>query len=74
VDFFCSSRRVADPFLDCGFLPGTESPAAEIPMLFQPVDRSRAGVLFMAHLGGAPDGAEADWYVTTADGDQDRPS
>jgi len=74
VDFFCSSRRVAGPLLESGFLPGTESPAAEIPMLFQPVDRGRVGVLFMAHLGDAPDGASLDWYVTTADGDQDRPS
>jgi GNAT superfamily N-acetyltransferase len=74
VDFFCSSRCVEDPLLKRGFLRGTDSPASEIPMLFQPVDRSRAGVLFLAHLRADPIGPSADWYVTTADGDQDRPS
>ena len=74
LDFFCSSRRVADAFLKRGFLLGTESPASEIPMLFQPVDRSRTGVLFLAHVRADPGGPSADLYVTTADGDQDRPS
>jgi hypothetical protein len=74
IDFFCSSHRLDETLLQHGFLSDVEGPAATIPMLFQPVDRSRTGVLFLANLRQAPASAAADWYVTTADGDQDRPS
>jgi hypothetical protein len=53
-------------------MSGPSSPASLLPMLFQPVDHSRTGVLFMAHMRQhQPVGG---WYVTTADGDQDRPN
>jgi GNAT superfamily N-acetyltransferase len=72
LDFFCSTPRLAPPMVDAGF--STEA-AAHFPMLFQPIDRTRTGVLFMAHLRKCPDAtALGDWYVTTSDGDQDRPN
>jgi hypothetical protein len=75
VDFFCGSPRLAPPLEEAGFLPGAQPSASSIPILFQPVDRTRTGILFMANLQKAP-GATAvtDWYVTKSDGDQDRPS
>jgi GNAT superfamily N-acetyltransferase len=75
VDFFCGSRRMARPLEAAGFLPGERPPASSIPILFQPVDRTRTGILFMANLQKTP-AAEGiqDWYVTKSDGDQDRPS
>jgi hypothetical protein len=43
--------------------------------LFQPVNRSRRGIRFMAHLRKLPHAAEStEWYVTRGDGDQDRPN
>jgi GNAT superfamily N-acetyltransferase len=75
VDFFCSSARMDQVLADAGFLQSRMAPAAEIPILFQPIDRSRTGVLFMASLTKAPhELATAEWYVTKSDGDQDRPS
>ena len=74
-DFFCSSSRVAPVLERAGFLPGERAPAIEVPMLFQPIDRSRTGVLFMAHTKKVTEAGQAsDWYVTSADGDQDRPN
>jgi GNAT superfamily N-acetyltransferase len=75
VDFFCGSRRMARPLEAAGFLPGECSPGSSIPILFQPVDRTRTGILFMANLQKAPAAkAVEEWYVTKSDGDQDRPS
>ena len=75
VDFFCGSRRMARPLEAAGFLPGECPPGSSIPILFQPVDRTRTGILFMANLQKAPAAATVEeWYVTKSDGDQDRPS
>ena len=75
IDFFCASRRFEPALLAAGFLPGDAPPAPDIPILFQPIDRSRTGILFMANLKKASDPAAIDdWYVTKSDGDQDRPS
>ena len=72
LDFFCSMPHLRQPLMTTGFSPEL---AAQLPMLFQPLDRSRTGVLFMAHLKKCPEASAIDrWYVTTADGDQDRPS
>ena len=73
LDFFCSSRRLDSALEAEGFLPGTEAPASELPILFQPIDRDRSGILFMADLRKVG-GPGSDWYVTKSDGDQDRPS
>jgi hypothetical protein len=66
---------MARPLEAAGFLPGECPPGSSIPILFQPVDRTRTGILFMANLQKAP-AAETveEWYVTKSDGDQDRPS
>ncbi len=74
LDFFCSRRDIG-PLLARGFLPGEHPVAAQIPIVFQPVDRRRCGIPFMAHLTNLPVRERAlDWYVTKGDGDQDRPN
>jgi hypothetical protein len=75
IDFFCGSRRLDAPLHAAGFLDGEQPPGSRIPILFQPVDRDRTGILFMANLQKVPEAANVrEWYVTKADGDQDRPS
>jgi hypothetical protein len=75
IDFFCASRRFEPVLQAVGFLSGDDPPARDIPILFQPIDRTRSGILFMANLKRAPDAAAVDdWYVTKSDGDQDRPA
>jgi GNAT superfamily N-acetyltransferase len=75
MDFFNASKRLADVMTRHGFLQGESEPAVQIPMLFQPVDRRRSGIRFMASIGNVPEAAEVqDWYVTKSDGDQDRPN
>jgi hypothetical protein len=75
LDFFCSSRRFSRTMARCGFLPDGDNATAQIPTLFQPIDRRRTGIPFMAYLRNVPDATELyDWYVTKGDGDQDRPN
>jgi hypothetical protein len=75
MDFFCASQRFPAILRRHGFLLGEDSAAAQLPVLFQPIDRQRSGIAFMAYFGNAAEGAEVwDWYVTKADGDQDRPN
>lgn len=75
VDFFCSAAKLATVLLEHGFLPGDQEPARQIPVLFQPVDRRRVGIPFMAHLAKLPGNRNfSEWYVTKSDGDQDRPN
>jgi GNAT superfamily N-acetyltransferase len=74
-DFFCSDPRIESAMRETGFLLSSEAPASAVPALFQPVDRTRSGMLFMARLPKTSAArALADWYVTSADGDQDRPA
>ncbi|MGE0759803.1 MAG: hypothetical protein AB7O38_22490, partial [Pirellulaceae bacterium] len=75
ADFFCSSQRVAALFERHGFLPGQDARTQQIPMLYQPIDRRRTEIRFLADLRAVGEhAAELDWYVTKADGDQDRPN
>jgi acyl carrier protein len=75
VDFFCGSTQAFGLFARRGFLPGDHPATAQIPLLFQPIDRRRIGITFLADLQNIPDANEiTDWYVTKADGDQDRPN
>lgn len=72
MDFFCSRRSIGVGLEDAGF---SADHANRFPMLFQPIDRTRSGVLFMADLRKCAAAATVtEWYVTTADGDQDRPN
>jgi hypothetical protein len=72
ADFFCPLQRLIAPLSAAGF---SHEASDRFPMLFQPIDRSRTGVLFMADLRKCPRAAaQMDWYATTADGDQDRPN
>jgi hypothetical protein len=74
LDFFCSGSLVKPALLAESFVSGDDPRAANMPMLFQPLDRRRAGIRFVADLRKTPDANKADWYVTKSDGDQDRPS
>ena len=75
LDFFCASRRLAGTMSRWGFLPGEHEAVEQFPILFQPVDRRRSGITFLAYLRNFPDAANNfDWYVTKGDGDQDRPN
>lgn len=75
VDFFCSSPLVATVLRAHGFIPGPEPAVEQVPMLFQPLDRRRIAMHFMAYLAKIPARAGVQsWYVTKSDGDQDRPN
>jgi hypothetical protein len=66
---------MADLFGRHGFLPGTHPAAAEIPLLYQPVDRRKQEVHFLADLQNIPNASRVEhWYATKSDGDQDRPN
>ena len=77
VDFFCSSDMCAEPFRAFGFL---SSPASHnIARLFQPVVLGSRAISFNGANCGKKLNQEsfsdqARWYVTTGDGDQDRPN
>lgn len=74
MDFFCSSPVLAAPLRAHGFLAGQDPPMAEVPMLFQPVDRRRTAMYFLAYLGKVPGASVDHWHVTKGDADQDRPN
>lgn len=75
LDVFCSSRQAGAALMTCGFFRSDAEQGADLPRVFQPVDRRRAGIRFMAFLGSrAPEAHATDWYVTSGDGDQDRPN
>lgn len=79
LDFFCAGDSFSDVMRRNGFLTNNDSTVvAEIPMRFQPLDRRRKGIPFMAYLHNMPEAALLTdvhrWYVTKGDGDQDRPN
>lgn len=75
VDFFSSSPQMTSALLAHDFLSSEGAPVAQIPLLFQPVDRRRVAIHFMAQLTRVSGVASlASWYVTKSDADQDRPS
>lgn len=75
VDFFCASPRLSEALARCGFLPGDHPAVAPLPMLFQPLDRRRAGISFLADVQNLGQTGEfLEWYATKSDGDQDRPN
>ena len=71
LDFFCSSRRVSRLMIQSGF---SLTSGDLFPVLFQPVDRAKRRIAFVARLGGGHHTTDLDWYVTKGDGDQDRPN
>ena len=73
VDFFCTLSRYQALMQAAGFSDSSEPWIAAVPTVFQPIDRRRTGIPFMADLTKA-NNADADWYVTKGDADQDRPS
>jgi len=75
MDFFCGSRGLNDLLARHGFLGGDDQRTRQIPVLYQPIDRRRAGIRFLADLRQVPQAtAIKQWYVTKSDGDQDRPN
>jgi hypothetical protein len=74
MDFFCSDGEQAPGFAQHGFLEDPDK-VSTFPVLFQPIDRGRTGIWFMANPGREADTASTvHWYVTKGDADQDRPS
>jgi acetyltransferase (GNAT) family protein len=73
LDFFSAFPAHRVLLRDAGFAAGDHPAAASIPIVFQPIDRQRNGIWFLAELSraGTPD---VDWYVTKGDADQDRPT
>ncbi|MFL5732339.1 MAG: hypothetical protein ACJ78Q_03985 [Chloroflexia bacterium] len=65
LDFFCTSARPVETLSRLGFLPGENEAAARIPMLFQPLDRRRSGILFLAYLRGQAQGGQAQGAAPT---------
>jgi hypothetical protein len=75
LDFFCACDRLSNVFVRHGFLEGEHPAAAEIPLLYQPLDRRKTDITFLADLQNIPDAHSIEnWYVTKSDGDQDRPN
>lgn len=75
VDFFCSYPGVSEAMSRAGFVECEDPAAVGLPSLFQPIDRRRRGIPFMAYLAKDPQAqAVRSWYVTKGDGDQDRPN
>lgn len=75
IDYFAGGTYDEKLLVSHGFLPGEHPAAARIPVLYQPLDRRRQGIRFLADLRNLPDAASVvEWYVSKADGDQDRPS
>jgi len=71
MDFFCS-RCDFTALVERGFVCG-EPEADRFPVLFQPIDRRRKGIPFMAYLGQLSEQSRVlRWYVTKGDGEQDR--
>ena len=75
IDFFCSNPRLSAFMGNHGFTSEQSPEAAKLPLLFQPVDRRRTAVHFMAYLLNVPESLRPKtWHVTKSDGDQDRPN
>ena len=51
VDYFCGGLTHERLMKDHGFLPGTHTAVTQLPYLFQPVDRHRTGIRFLADMG-----------------------
>lgn len=75
IDFFCSTPQLFPVLNRKGFLPPGDPAAAQVPILFQPIDRRRKAIPFMAYLKNLKSRMNGfSWYVTKGDGDQDRPN
>jgi hypothetical protein len=75
VDFFCASARHSGTLERCGFLSDARPEVTRYPVVFQPVDRRRTATRFMVHLKDRTAASTPfEWYVTSGDGDQDRPN
>jgi hypothetical protein len=74
LDFFSPHRSHRAAMVAQGFLPGNDPRCAGLPVVFQPIDRARTGIPFMAELKKLAPIATEEWYVTKGDADQDRPN
>ena len=75
LDFFCSTPQPFGVMDRKGFLSPGNPASEQVPILFQPIDRRRKAIPFMAYLKNVEESVERfSWYVTKGDGDQDRPN
>jgi GNAT superfamily N-acetyltransferase len=74
VDFFCSVGYFDAALKTAGFFDEAEHGDGRIAALFQPLDFRKTGIRVLASCPGWSNGSLADWYITKADSDQDRPN
>jgi acyl carrier protein len=75
ADYFCGDGELDGVLQRAGYLPGDHAAAQQVPVLYQPIDRRRAGIRFLADVRRVPEADQLTrWYVSKADGDQDRPN
>lgn len=75
ADFVCSSKRFESIMPQYGFVPSTGPAGEQIPLLFQPIDRKKTSIPYMAYCANIPDADRIeDWYFTKGDADNDRPN
>lgn len=75
MDFFCAAKGMGRAMAAHGFVDARHPVTAQIPVLFQPIDRRRTGIALMTRLGpSCKEAPSMQWYVTKGDGDQDRPN
>ncbi len=79
VDFFFSGDFHAGSLGKAGFVEAKREPFEAIPMLFSPIDRERKNINFAFKAVNRKLLDERvnnfdNWYITKADGDQDRPN
>ncbi|MEK7541933.1 MAG: GNAT family N-acetyltransferase [Patescibacteria group bacterium] len=77
IDFFCASRAYATAFEQFGFQ--TASVANQFARCFNPILFAKYTISFNGKrinedIDPAIFSSQEDWYVTTGDGDQDRPN
>ena len=80
IDFFCASAQCLAPFTAVGFV--TAPAANQFTRLFDPVDLTRPSFGTISFNGGNIHGRldatlfnqKENWYVTSGDGDSDRPN
>ncbi len=78
VDYFSSATFHHQSLIKAGFVEAQHEPYRSIPLLFNPIDRSRKQINWIIHLDSHAHLNKTflqnplNWYVTKGDGDQDR--
>jgi GNAT superfamily N-acetyltransferase len=74
ADFFCSTACYDEALKRAGFFDEAQHGDGRIAALFQPLDFRKVGIRTLVSYRPEPLSLEAQWYVSKADSDQDRPN